>query len=255
MNETPHAFAIGDDVISVGCIVAPPTEPHGVRLEIPLACRGTVVDVRPYDYPKPYVVDFEVPEAGGVVVEVEVTGDQIAKVASPDKPDAEQLERLVRTPPHKLRALLHEPSTSHPHHSCRFWHTVHKLLFLSCGVLALMRNPVTVLMVAGLLLVLMYGHHFALHGRLAWRPDVLQPDVPDDGERLEVNTALVQNAWVADLILAALLFAVAIHNFVNLGRQTPESAVVSIVLAASSLVSFLVYLSVHERAVRVVPDI
>jgi len=148
MNETPHAFAIGDDVISVGCIVAPPTEPHGVRLEIPLACRGTVVDVRPYDYPKPYVVDFEVPEAGGVVVEVEVTGDQIAKVASPDKPDAEQLERLVRTPPHKLRALLHEPSTSHPHHSCRFWHTVHKLLFLSCGVLALMRNPVTVLMAA-----------------------------------------------------------------------------------------------------------
>lgn len=254
MTETKRAFAPGDSVISVTCVVAPPVEAHGVRLEIPLACRGTVVEVRHADHPQPYAVVFEVPEAGGAPVEVDVTEDQIVRVTPSQVTALKNLEELARTNVSELRRKLHEPSKQYPHHSCRFWHVLHKVQMFGLWALAVAVYPLWNTVWTLAVLVFLYGHQLWTHRTWAWVPDVLAPDVPDETQRLDVSEGLVEACLVADVTFAVCLLLATGSYLVNTSYVGHTNAIVSVLLTVMTLASGLLSMTIHERAVRIVPD-
>lgn len=242
---------MGDSVISTCPLVAPPVEPPGVRLEIPSASRGTIVDVRPYDYPYPYAVVFEVGEGG--VVEVDVTHNQLARVTSHGPIASVRPMQEVPSPePWALdqyitRNGVYVPTIVRPHPRCGSWHRVNVLLMLVVlGLFTGSEVPGSV-MITAILAAVLYGYH--LHNGGAWNKLPEPPQLAED-EELIVDWRIARRAMYADaLFTIALVLMLQCYDprFVNLG----PSKVVPYAVAGVAAVVWVVKCVLHEKASHV----
>lgn len=247
MAEITRAFAVGDSVISTSCLIAPPMEAPGVTLEISVASRGTVVDVRPYAYPKPYVVVFEVGEGG--TVEIDVMEEQIGRVYS-HEPIAVPILDPIDMPPLITRRGVSMPSPSHPHRRCRALHKVNFLLM--CGVYGsvLERYPLWTLGLTLTVLVCLYSAHLRSTGMWSWIPEILWHDEPSVNERVAVSPKHVTYAFHADVLFGLSAALVLVNHTVNL---TSTSPVLSIACSGVAFMAWVTKAATHERAARIVP--
>lgn len=256
MTEMVRSFAVGDSVISTTPLIAPPVEPPGVRLEIPAACRGVVVDARPYSCNKPYAVAFDV--ADGVLVDVDVTEDQIVRVSPPGglrvtvQDDLPPLE--ARMPKQRLsRKGRFVPSKQFPHYYCKLAHLINVAL-LSCVYVAILQlSPKWTLFWTAMLVLAMYGTHLRNTGRFSLVPEIIRHITPAENEELEVCHHCARRALAADFGFSGGLAAILIYHFGGWGNKAHLGAVPYVALGALAFVLWLFRTIQHELAARVVP--
>lgn len=246
-------YAPGDSVISKCALIAPPVEPPGVRLEIPPACRGTIVDVRPYAYPYPYAVVFEVLE--GVVVEIDVTQEQIVRVAphatAVSVRPAQDMPPLVTRGPDRYvkQDGGYEPTHACPHRRCALWHIVSTLLVLANWLVFVGAEAFVGVALSMILAIALYVRHLRTGGAWNKLPEMINPGLD---EELVINPRYARYAVFSDAAFATTAAALLLchnHNFVNLG---PAKVVPYAVMAAASVV-LLVKVVLHSKAARIYP--
>lgn len=258
MTDVIRTYSIGDSVISTTALVAPPVEPPGVRLEIPAGCRGTVVDVRPYPYSKPYAVLFDVTD--GASVEIDVNGAQIAGVKPPATGALKQFAPPRDVPPNRTgtRRLtakaLHTPSVRFPHYYCKALHATIAALLVAWYATILSVFPVWTLTASALALMMAYSIH--LHRTHSWAfvPRILQRDEPTGSGELEVCEHCVPHAIAADIAFAAVLAVNVGYLITNLAQRTTGSQVVYMTLFGVTFVLWVARATFHERVAFVVSD-
>lgn len=258
MPEVTRSFVVGDSVISTTALVAPPVEWPGVRLEIPAACRGTVVDARPYSCNKPYAVVFDV--ADGALVDVDVTEEQIVRVTPPEGaiPQAPVLDDLppleVRVPERRLRRKgLFVPTKQYPHYYCRVMHTLNVLLLAGIYLAFLHFAAKWTVIWTAIVVLAAYSLHLQKTGRFSLVPEIVRHMMPDDDEELELCHHCARRALLADACFTASLTAALVYHFGGWGNKAHLGAVPYVALAAISFALWLARTIWHELAVRVVP--
>lgn len=254
MTDTKRAFAVGDRVIARQALIVPPAEGRGVRLEIASASRGEVVDVRPHDYPKPYVVCFEVTTDVGV--EVEVTADQLARIKSiPRQRVPDSMPPLDVREPHRYinRRALYRPTKGQPHQGCKVAHAVNMLLLLVAYGCILALQPVGVALVTLFVVMGLYGHHLQTYREWVWFPEILRHDHPLPTEELVISEMATHRAYAADLLFCGLMTAVLTIQFISTADHkvmgpVPFSLLLLLTFGVWSAKAFF-----HELAVQIHP--
>ena len=252
MTEVKRAFAVGDSVISMHSLVSPPREAWGVGLEIPSASRGRVVDARPYDYPKPYVVLFDVEEGGSV--EIDVTEEEIGKITPLVLDPIDMPPMRVRTPDrHISRRGVYAPTPARPHRWCKLAHGVCMLLMSIMYVVALDRYLLGTLLVTVLGVIAVYYHHFRVHNTWRGIPEILRHDKPESDERLSVDPAFVRKCFPVDMLYALSLAGVLESYYVNLVSPSSLRGTVCVLVAGAAVILWAVKSYLHDRAVCIIP--
>lgn len=254
MADKIRVFDVGDRVLSKCHLVAPPVEPLGVRVEIGKGCDGTVVDVRPYAYYKPYAVSFEV--APGAFIEIDVTEDQIVRVATPAPPIPADIPPLRVEEPDRCinHRALHSPTTQYPHFDCKAWHRVQFLLFCIAYGLTLEKYTMPIVVLTLLVVGGSYAHHRHTEGEWSWRPRIYQHLTPEDGEKYVADPHQVERAVYLDIAFAIVASVFLTYHIGATYGSFRNSALLHGVLAGASIISWLAKFIAHEKAVRIFPD-
>lgn len=254
MTEIQRTYALGDRVISRCALVAPPVEPPGVRLEIPKGCDGEVVDVRPYDYHRPYAVKFEV--VPGAHVEVDVAESEIALIERTTMQERSEIPPLhVKQPRrHINREALHAPSKRHPHHSCKTQHGIHWALQCAMYGLVLWEYTFPVFVITVLVLLVGYSSHLKQHNRWAWVPSIFLHETPQEGEKLVISENALVKARVADMIYTLEAAILVAQCFAEKLGGAPQSVVMWVVLVGATGTAWLAKFVYHEKAALIMPD-
>lgn len=240
MTDTVRAYAVGDSVISTRPLVTTPLDPADIRVEIPLASRGTVVDVWVSDYPLPYRVRFEVGD--NAHVEINVTEEQIGRVA-PSEPTFEEIVEQVR-------ADVHVPSARYPHEQCPRVHSLNIVLLMVLYGFFLNTYTVGALILTAGLTGGIYAYSRKVFGIWTAIPLVLLADTPQETEHVEVTPRSARAAWLSDIVLALALLTTTVASFVNLVNPNPTSAVLYALLCGTTVVAWVARMAVHGRASR-----
>lgn len=110
MTSTHSPYAVGDKVIALHALVAPPEDAWGVGVEIPPGTRGEIIDLRDPRFQRPYLACFDIGH-----LEIAVCDDDIA-LLSPAIPRFEP-EPVLVVPTASLRKI-----TSDVHSMCEVTH-------------------------------------------------------------------------------------------------------------------------------------
>lgn len=258
MREGSRMFTINDTVISVCPLIAPPVEAPGVRLEIAAASRGTVVDVRPYDYPYPYVVEFEVGEGG--LVEIDVTEEQIAPLVShaPLVADHDLPPLTVRIPERRInRQKAYTPTLGSPHYRCRLLHRINLLLLLMVYGTALDQYTRVTLLLTVVAVCLVYLHQLHVYREWAWVPQVFRRVEIPSSWRLVTHPRYLKYVLPSDVVFAvcaAASWGTHLNAVVN-----PHAIVMSwyvplyAATCSMAIIALVVRTVVHHIALEIVP--
>lgn len=254
MTDVIRTYQIGDSVLAAQALVAPPVEPHGVRLEIPEGTRGIVVEARQDTCSKPYAVVFHV--TSEALVEIDVNGGQIARVNPPAVGGTSRLPvpRSVHLPvpvnPSRRPGARerHTPSKRYPHYYCRPLHASNVLLCAGAYALAVLAYPWWTLLCTALALLMAYALHLRRTNRWSVFPEILlRHDEPSDAEELVVCAHCVPRALVADVCFAVSVAVLLICYYAPVG-EGPYALLVGV-----ALICWAARAAFHENAARVVP--
>lgn len=246
MADTAHSFAEGDSVISTECLISPPAEPGGVRVELPLACRGTVVESRPRA--DVYTVAFEV---GDGVIELNVFSDQIVQV-KPHATIPRQLPPMVVAKPDRKIKRVHIPTPERPHPRCRGVHAINVSLMGVVYGAVFEKNPTSVGIVSICVLAALYFYDYRIHGDLYWYPRVLGQHQLDEGEHVSVKAAHLQRAFLTDVLFAASVTVLLAWHFYYSVNPSMKNAVLYVVLCVIAFIAWSAKTVTHHRAVSTV---
>ena len=245
MTEVIRAFVEGDSVISLCSLTAPPVEPPGTPAEIPSGSRGTVRDVREYNYPKPYVVAFEVEDGG--VVEIDVAEHQLGRVASHGPilpPSMPSLTLRVRVP------NRYEPTVRHPHRWCKLTHAVNMVLLAGAYGAAAALALMPTLMVTAVVLLAGYYHQFSTYHQWKWMPLFTMP-APREGEQVVYSHKDAQIAVFMDAVFALCMTALLTYHFVNTVAGYRKGLVAYVVLLIVTALVLAAKSVFHNRAAAI----
>jgi hypothetical protein len=251
MAETARTFAEGDSVISTQCLIAPPDRVGGVRVELPLASRGTVLNVWPGATGKVYLVAFEIGEGG--IVQVDVAENQIDRVNShePIRPVYDLPPLVVRDPKRKIKRT-YVPTPERPHRWCKGMHAINLLLMCAVYGAIFALNPTGVGVVTVCFLVAAYYYDARIHGNLHWYPRVLGPHGLYCDESFSVRPQYTTRSFLADTLLAVVIVVLlAWHYYFYSVNPSTGNATVYGVLCAGSFFAWVAKTIVHHRAVSV----
>jgi uncharacterized membrane protein YiaA len=238
MPELNRRLQVGERVMTLTDLFAPPVGPRGARKQIPMASCGVVRDVLPRDFPEPYVVEFMLDEQ---VVEVRTTADDVVSVTLYSPEPLLDMEKHSYTPTYRR-----------PHRRCRALHTVNGLLL--CGVygMALSSNTYGIVLVTVLVLLLMYGQQYWATRSWSWIPDILRREEPGPREQLAVNPAALQLVPYADVATAVGFASVLAYSALASANPTYANVGMYIVLAFAAFAVVIFDQVIHEKAVRIV---
>jgi hypothetical protein len=252
MAETARAFAEGDSVISTQCLIAPPDRVGGVRVELPLASRGTVLNVWPGATGKVYLVAFEVGEGG--VVQVDVAGNEIARV-NPHEPirPVYDLPPLVVRDPKRAVKRAYIPKPERPHRWCRGMHAINVLLMCAVYGAVFTNNPTGVGVVTVCFLAAAYYYDVRIHGNLHWYPRVLGPHGLYNDESFSVRPQYVKQAFLTDVLFSVVVTALLVwHYYFYSVNPSTTNATVYAMLCVGAFLFWTVKTITHHRAVSTI---
>jgi hypothetical protein len=253
MSETLRPYREGDSVISTRCLVSDPLPGGGVRVEIPVATRGTVTGFDPAGGTAPYTVAFEAGDGG--FVEINVSALDIGRVVShrpivPLLPDG-VLSAAYAAP----RPQPYEPTQRYPHRLCMPLHTVLVIEFLMAYAIVLSREPELTLALMTLVAGAVYGHQLLVYREFTWVPIILQTYILCEDEELVVDPEKAWQAAVADVAVVLLTGSLLGHYLAFLiGGGWPNVVLASVHIVLVGLV-WMTKLVIHEKAARIRPKI
>lgn len=243
MSETQQEpFALGDSVISTRCLVTK-SIPGQVRVEIPSASLGTVVEADPRVTWAPYRVVFEAGHGG--LVEMRVTADAIGRI-SPREP----LVPILRDEP---EPLSYEPSAHRPHRWCKVLHGTIILEGCIAYGLVLLMQPRLLLLITALIVGVAYAHQMTVCRRFAWIPEIFLPLTPEENEELVVYPQFARRAAGLDLFVVVLLGTLLVHHL--LVHAHADRADVTLFLAHLFVTAMacLIKMVMHDKAAHIYP--
>jgi hypothetical protein len=243
-------FRQGDSVISARCLVSEPAF-GGVRVEIPVASRGTVTEFDPDGGDRPYVVAFEVGSGG--FIEFNVSAMEIGRVTShgpvvPLIPDG-VLAAAYAAP----RRLVYKPTHGHPHRLCKPLHVMINLEGFAAYGLVLDMQPFMLLTFTGVFLAAVYLHQLWRYREFTLVPLVLQGIAPCEDEELVVEPERAWHAAVVDLVTFLLLGSLLVHFTVyRVSGEWPDVPLFVAHIVAAGLMC-LIKTVAHDRAAHIYP--
>lgn len=248
-------YRIGDSVISLVSLITVPLRPGEIRVEIPTASRGTVIEHRPDDHVHPYTAVFEVGEGG--VVQIDVTCEQIAPV-SPHEPLAlQKVVQLDELPPlvarRPRRPVRYQPTLQYPHRHCPRRHSMIFGLILGAYMLVLLMATLPVLTFTVLMVSVLYGYDLTRYRAFSWVPVALQYDKPTENEKLVIDQRWAGRAALSDFILIAALIGLLAYHFEYKLDDGNVNMVRYVAHLASAGVVMLFKLIAHDKAARIQP--
>lgn len=250
MPDMSRPYRQGDSVISARCLVSEPI-PGGVRVEIPVASRGTVTEFDPDGGDRPYVVAFEVGSGG--FIEFNVSAMEIGRVTS-HPPVVPLIPGGVLASAYAApRRLMHKPSYKHPHRMCKPLHAMISLEgFIAYG-LVLDMQPFLILTFTTVFLAAVYLHQLWHYREFTLVPLVLQGPEPCEHEELVVDPENAWHAAVVDLVTFLLLGSLLVHFTVyRVGGGWPNVPLFVTHIVAAGLVC-LIKMTAHLMAAHIYP--